>query len=477
MCQPVLSPRILAALLIAAFVLAFSSCRTSQAAPPARGAVDVDVQALAASAVAEVRLTVQSPSTFPTPLVVPLVQKGGRFSALINNLRVADDYLFTGEAFDSSGILIADGSAAGVVISKGKTAKVIIYLNDVEQQPSFSNSSPVIHAITLSSDSVPPGGPVALTATAHDPDPGQTATLAFSWVPASACGTISDVNTAPGTDAAHPSESRATWTAPQSDGTCTITLTVRDILNLANSASFEVTVTSSDEGSGSASVSFAFNQAPSILGFTVDPAQISVDGETSGVVAVMATDPEDDLLSYAWSIPPDSPCAVEFASPDHASTTFTIHSTAVGAASCTFLVAVSDGVWPGTTFIRNVSTASLTLAITHPVVVRTPPVFGIAYQSAASASDGEVIALAVIASDPAGGELSFAWSASFGSAPDAADPVSLGLDAAFSSGATWTVPDGAEDATSDLVVSVIATSSASNLQSSFNFSLAPASHP
>jgi hypothetical protein len=88
-----------------------------------------------------------------------------------------------------------------------------------------------------------------------------------------------------------------------------------------------------------------------------------------------------------------------------------------------------------------------------------------------------VVALGAIASDPAGGKLSFAWSASFGSAPDAADPVSLGLDAAFNTGATWTVPDGAEDATSDLVVSVIATSSASNLQSSFNFSLAPANHP
>lgn len=88
-----------------------------------------------------------------------------------------------------------------------------------------------------------------------------------------------------------------------------------------------------------------------------------------------------------------------------------------------------------------------------------------------------MVALGAIASDPAGGKLSFAWSASFGSAPDAADPVSLGLDAAFNTGATWTVPDGAEDATSDLVVSVIATSSASNLQSSFNFSLAPANHP
>jgi hypothetical protein len=43
--------------------------------------------------------------------------------------------------------------------------------------------------------------------------------------------------------------------------------------------------------------------------------------------------------------------------------------------------------------------------------------------------------------------------------------------------ATWTAPDGAENAASNLVVTVSATSAASNLQSSFNFSLAPAYQP
>jgi hypothetical protein len=471
-----LSARILAALLISVVASSFLSCRSSPAAP-ARGAVDVSVRALTEIAVAEVRLTVQSPSNFPTPLRVPLVHKGDQFSAVINNLQVAGDYLFTGEAFDSTGSLIAHGVAAGVVISKGKTARVIIYLNDMRDRPSFSNSSPVIHAITLSTNSVLPGGPVALAATAHDPDPGQTATLVFSWVPAAECGTISDAKTAPGTDAAHPSQSRATWTASQTEGTCTITLTVQDVLNLGNNASFDITVTSGNKVVGNASVSIAFNEPPSILGFTVDPAQISLDGETSGVVAVVATDLENDLLSYAWSLPADSPCAVEFASPDQASTAFIIHSTAAGATACTFVVAVSDGVWPGTTFVRNAFTASLTLAITHPVVVQTPPVFGIAYQSTASANGGEVVAFGAIASDPVGGRLSFAWFASFGAAPVSVAPASLGLDPVFNAGATWTVPAGAESAPSDLVVSVTATSSVSHMQSSFNFSLYPASRP
>jgi hypothetical protein len=87
------------------------------------------------------------------------------------------------------------------------------------------------------------------------------------------------------------------------------------------------------------------------------------------------------------------------------------------------------------------------------------------------------VTFAAIASDPAGGNLTFSWSASSGAAPVAGDPVSLGLDPAFATAATWTVPDGEPDAGSDLVVSVTATSPVSNLQSSFNFSLAPANQP
>jgi hypothetical protein len=275
----------------------------------------------------------------------------------------------------------------------------------------------------------------------------------------------------------HPSESTATWTAPQAEEKCSITIVVKDVFGLANSATFVVSVTSNAGGVGSARVSAVFNGAPIISVFTADPGQISMDGPTSGAIAVMATDPEDDTLSYSWTVPSDSPCTVQFANPTEASTLFTVSSTAAGTSSCTFLVAVSDGYWPGTSFVRNISTASLTLAVTPPLVVQVPPIFGIAYQSRDIATAGSLVTFAAIASDPAGGNLTFAWSASSGSAPAAGDPVSLGLDPAFATAATWTVPDGEPDAGSDLVVTVTATSPVSNLQSSFNFSLAPANQP
>jgi len=476
MSQPEPIPRIPArvALLIALVVSLLFACRSSPS--PAQGAADVTAHALTASGVAEVRLTVQSPSALAIPIKVVLVGKGDKFSAIINNLPVASDYAFTAEAFDGSGKTIAHGAAAGVVISKGQTTTVIIYLNGLSQPPPYANSSPLIDAIPLSASSITPGGRVALAATAHDLDPGHTATLAFSWAPAKACGKISDANTTPGTDAAHPSGCKATWTAPQAEGSCSITLMVKDVLGLGNSATFVITVTSNANGVGSANVSAVFNGAPVISGVTAEPAQISADGPTSGVVAVFATDPEDDILSYSWTMTPASPCKVDLATPTQASTTFTIAGTA-GATSCTFLVAVSDGYWPATNVVRNVSVASLILAVSHPVVAQTPPMFGIAYQSTASATDGSDVTFAAIASDPAGGQLSFGWSASSGSAPVAADPVSLGLDLTFSTAASWTTPAGAENAGGDLKVTVTATSSASSLQSSFSFSLAPTNVP
>ena len=463
------------ALLIALVAPLFLTCRSSPSL--VMGSAEVTAHALGASGVVEVRLTVQSSSALSIPVRIVLVAQGNQFTAVVSNLAAAGDYVFTAEAFDDGGMLIAHGVAAGVVIRKGRTTTVMIYLNEVSPPPPYFNSSPLIDAITLSASFVTPGGHIALAATAHDLDFGQTSTLIFNWSSDIACGTISNAKTMPGTDAAHPSESEATWTAAQTEAKCSITLIVKDVLGLANSASFVVTVTSAANGFGNASVSAVFNAAPVISGFTADPAQIFTELPTRGVVAVLATDPENDPLSYLWTLPPTSPCTVQFGTPAEATTQLTISSMAAGATSCSFLVAVSDGYWPGTDFVRNVSTASLTLAITRPLFVQMPPVFGIAYQSEANFVGGSLVTLAVVASDPAAGELSFVWSAASGSAPEVVVPIALGLDPAFSAAATWTVPDGATIAASDLVVTVTATSAASNLQSSHNFSPNPAIRP
>ena len=97
---------------------------------------------------------------------------------------MANDYLITADSLGSDNVILAHGAVAGVSIVKGQTTQVIIYLNQVNSPPVYANSSPLIDAITLPTDSVPQGGQITFTGSAHDPDSGQTATLAFSWVPA-----------------------------------------------------------------------------------------------------------------------------------------------------------------------------------------------------------------------------------------------------------------------------------------------------
>jgi len=171
MAQPESISRIPAAvaLLIALGASPFFACRSS----PDRGAAAVTAHALTALAVVEVRLTVQSSSVLSSPLKVVLAAKGDQFSSVLSNLAVAADYVFTAEALGAGGKLVAHGMASGVVISKGETTTVIIYLNEINQPSPFHNSSPLIDAITLSADSVTPGGHITVGATAHDPMPGK----------------------------------------------------------------------------------------------------------------------------------------------------------------------------------------------------------------------------------------------------------------------------------------------------------------
>ena len=461
------------AILLSVLATVFIGCGSS--ASPNGGTAEISVNALSVTNVASVRLTVQSSSARAAILRFALMEKDNQYASVIHDLIPANDYSFTAEALDKSGSVFARGMTTNVAITEGATAKVIIYLNDLAPPPPFSNSSPLIDGISLTSGVVVQGGQVGLSATAHDPDPGQTATLSFSWVPAAACGTISTAETQPGTDASNPSQSRATWTAPAASGGCPITLTVTDALGLADSVSFTITVVDGkNTGPGNAGVVTVFDGAPAILGLTATPGQIFTVGDNSGVVNVQASDPEGDALTYAWSTPSDAACTFAFGSPDEASTSFAITGRIASAQSCTFLVTISDGVLPGTILPKNSSTGSLTLTVTEPVVVQTPPEFSVVFQSDNFVSGGTIVKFAAVADDPVGGPLTFAWSASAGSSPVAADPGSLGLDPAFSAAATWTAPDGVENGADILTVTATATSSASNLQASWTYWLIPA---
>jgi hypothetical protein len=251
---PAISRELKAEALVACLCALAPSCGQT-ASTPAGGSINIIASSLVATPITLVRVTLQSPTVLSNPLTIPLMVKADLASTIFKNLPVASDYLITADALDSDNVLLAHGAVAGVSIVRGETTPVIIFLNQITLPTPFVNSSPIIDSITLPTDAVAPGGQITVTGAAHDPDTGQTATLAFTWLPAAGCGTISQARDVPGTDRNHPSQSVATWTAPQTLGTCQITLEVQDVLGLAASASFSVRVGAASDNTGSTTVS------------------------------------------------------------------------------------------------------------------------------------------------------------------------------------------------------------------------------
>jgi hypothetical protein len=86
--------------------------------------------------------------------------------------------------------------------------------------------------------------------------------------------------------------------------------------------------------------------------------------------------------------------------------------------------------------------------------------------------------MAVVASDPAGGTLTYHWSVKSGSTGSVvvSPPVALGLDPLFSTAGTWLAPASAENGLAAVVISATATSSKSGFTAEYDFTLIPANN-
>jgi hypothetical protein len=414
-----LMKRISPHLLLALGLALLAGCSASSETGSAQLAVSVP-QSLSAS-ISRVSVTASAPDF--SSVSVELVSSNGVWGGTLGNLPVGPSRFFLAQAFDASGTRLFEGSASGVSISADQTSLIAITLQQVHAPPPFQNEAPVIDSLVASSTStfVSAGNTLSLVATAHDPNAGDA--LSFAW--SSTAGAFSSASSA-----------STSWTAPDSTGIHTLTLSVTDSGGLASSMSLAVYVLP-NQGLGHARFTLSFNTSPQVDSLNASLTRLAV-GQTTSVTA-SASDPDGDSLSYSWG----ASCAGAWTRTSSNSARFTPSALPAGACNnCRLTVFVSDGRGGQTTGTVNLCVSN-TLSANH-----LPPVLLSVYSSSAMTSPGQVLTYEVVASDPEGSALSFSWTAQDGS-------LGTPTHGTSSSRITWTAPSCVEaDAPPNLTVTV-----------------------
>jgi len=386
---------------LAAAAIILGACHPSS---DPTGQARVSILALSAADVAKVNITVTGPA-LPQPMVFSLFQKGNAWGGLIGGIPTGGSSTFTASARDVSGTEIYHGAASNVTIAAGQIVTVVITAQQTTSPTPFSNAAPVIDSLVVSATDVVPGAVVQLRATAHDPNPGDAIT--YAWTAAdgilSASGTP-DVQ----------------WTAPTTEGSYALDIKVTDSHGASAGTSVVVHVASAN-GRGQAAVTVQLNQWPTVNQVTATPAWVVLGQATA--FAATASDGDSDPLTYAWT----SSCAGTF-SDASASPSFLL-SGQPSTAACTMTVTVSDGRGGSTT-------GDLTVAVGVPTINQAPIIVS-TLQSATVVDPSSAVTLTVEAADPEGAALSFAWSTPVGN-------LTGQTDTASTSQVVWTAPATAD---------------------------------
>ncbi|KFE65314.1 Kelch repeat-containing protein [Hyalangium minutum] len=388
--------------LAGALLLSVFACTPSQPTGSVQFAASTQ-QALSASDVTRVKVTVSASDM--SSLVVDMAQTNGSWGGLIGNIPAGTHRSFLAEAFDTSGTLRFQGSTSAVTITANQTTAVALTLQELALPPPYSNEAPIIDSLVASSTSVQAGGSLSLTATLHDPNAGDTLTLAWT--------------TSGGTFSA-PAAATTSWTAPASPGLQTFTFTVTDSQGAAVSVSLTVNVVSG-ASTGNAALNVSFNLWPVVS--KVSASLNRLDAGQSTTVSALASDTDGDALSYQWT----ASCPGTWTNATSSAASFVPSSVPAGACNnCRLTVTVQDGRGGQTT-------GSLNLCVASSSTEHFLPTFTHFYQSAPSASPGQTVSFGVTAMDSQASSLTFTWTANTGS-------LAVAQNTASTSQVHWTAP-------------------------------------
>jgi hypothetical protein len=244
--------------------------------------------------------------------------------------------------------------------------------------PDNQNRQPVLTAgPSTSSSAINSQQSVNLSASASDAD-GDTLTYSWSQTPASPAGAFSNASVA------NPS-----WTAPAvtADTTFQMRVTVSDGRGGVTSGTVNVTVRAPINRPPTIS------QAPS-----ANPT--SVTGSAPVQLAVTATDPDGDTLTYSWSQQPATPAGT-FSSTSVRNPTW-LSPVVTSAMRFTLGVTISDG--------RGGSVqGTVAVDVAPPIPANNPPELTGPTANPTTLNYQESTVLSLSASDPDGDTLSYAW--------------------------------------------------------------------
>ncbi len=414
-------------------------CLAACSSPQPEGSVQLSAvqQSLSASDVTRVKVTVSASDM--TSLSVDLAKSNGSWGGLIGNIPAGSNRSFLAEAFDSSGTKRFQGQTSGVTITANQTAAVVLPLQELAPPAPYGNEAPLIDSVVASTTSVQTGGTLTLTATAHDPNTGDT--LTYAW-------------TGTGGTFSAPTAASTSWTAPASTGAQTLTFTVTDSQGAAVSVSLAVNVVSG-ASTGNASLNVTFNLYPVVS--KVSASLNRLDAGQSTAVSATASDADGDALSYQWT----ASCPGTWTGATSSAASFVPSSVPASACNnCRLTVTVQDGHGGQTTGSLNLCIASASTDHFAPSITNF-------YQSATTASAGQTVTFDVTAMDSQASTLTFAWSANTGS-------LAAAQNTATTSHMVWTAPSCVLTGVTPTITAVVTNAYGLSASKAFSVSGLPA---